>query len=273
MTASGWVTVALFAVLALVVVHQAFRSKRWAAAAEKLAMQSDIELPPALVGRVARRLRTEYLLSIPLLIAISVLYHAMFGPLLDAEHPHRRTAAYVATMLSLPLAVIVVSAVAAVPAWNTPRERRVAHLVRPAPGQMFTRRAWWAIGAGLAVTAGAGAWGFWRVDAGPWWLAWPPSLAASGAAWWLAVRAILERPSHAGDSTELGWDDVLRYRQARGLTIGAVWLPAGTAFLIDMTLGDPGSLSLVPLYAVIAVSVVLAKVFAEGRRNWRQSWS
>lgn len=272
MTSSHLVPIVAFTLLALVIVIPAVRSKRWETQAEKLARQSDIALPPAVAVRVARRMRTEYLLSMALLIPVWVAYQTVFDRLLDSEHAHRRAVAYSVTAVSLPLVVIALSAILATPRWNAVRERRVTHLVRPSIGQLFTRREWAAVALGVAVAVGAGAWGFWRVDAGPWWVTWPPTLVSGAVAWWFAVKAILTRASRASDDIELGWDDVLRYRQARGLTIGAAWTPAAVLFLIDFGLSDPGSLNLIPFYVVIGGTVALVQIFKEGRGNWRQSW-
>jgi hypothetical protein len=55
-------------------------------------------------------MRTEYLLSMALVIPVLVAYQAVFDRLLESEHPHRHAIAYSVAATSLPLVVILYSA-------------------------------------------------------------------------------------------------------------------------------------------------------------------
>jgi len=109
-------------------------------------------------------------------------------------------------------------------------------------------------------------------------------LAAAFAAWRYAATSLMNRPSSASDAIELGWDDLLRFRQVRAVTAGAAWAPAAYLYLIDCMMpsafgqqttapGEVGyQLRWWPIIAPIAVALLLARVFRQGRHLWRRAW-
>jgi len=117
-----------------------------------------------------------------------------------------------------------------------------------------------------------------------WWLACAAALSAAFAAWRYAATSLMSRPSSASDAIELGWDDLLRFRRVRAVTAGAAWAPAAYLYLIDCMMSSafgqqttaPGEVGYQlrwwPIIAPIAVALLLARVFRQGRHLWRRAW-
>ena len=269
-----------FAIHAVIAV---LRRQVWIRRAHKLAARSDIALPGPLAGRVARFLRNEFLfgqlvtvLAVPLLTAV----------LVGAE-AHRNWATWFPPILAgLPLYWAILCFVPSLwPRWKASGGYRVAHLGSLPVRQAFTPAEFTAVVIGAVLSAALGAWGLWYVAApATWWLACAAALAAAFAAWHYAATSLMNRPSSASDAIELGWDDLLRFRQARALTAVTAWAPAIFVYLMDCMMSSafaqkmtaPGEVGYQvqwwPVIVLIAVGLLLAQVFRQGRHLWRRAW-
>jgi hypothetical protein len=257
--------------------------QRWISLARKLGARSDIALPGPLADRVARFLRNESLfgqlvtaLATPLLVAI-----------IAGGDAHRNWAAWFPWILAgLPLCWALFCFVLSLwPRWTASGGYRVAHLGSLPVRQAFTPAEFTAVGIGAVLTAALGAWGL-RYVAAPatWWLACAAALAAAFAAWRYAAASLMSRPSSASDTIELGWDDLLRFRQVRAVTVYTAWAPAIFVYLTDCMMSSafvqqttaPGMVSYQvqgwPILVPIAVGLLLAWVFRQGRHLWRRAW-
>jgi hypothetical protein len=259
------------------------RRRLWVKRAHKLAVQSDIALPGPLVGRIARFLRNEILFS-QLIVALTV-------PLLDAvlfySLAHRNRAAWHPWILvGVPLYwAAACLALSLWPRWKASDEYRVTHLGTLPVQRAFTTAEFAAVNAGLVVSAALTAWGLWYAAASPiWWLACAIALTGAVAVGRYAVANIMNRPSSASDAIELGWDDLLRFRQVRAVTASVAWAPAAFVYLIDCLMSPafftqtttPGEVSYQlrwwPIVVPVLVVVLLSGVFRQGRQLWRQAW-
>jgi hypothetical protein len=255
----------------------------WVRKARKLALQSDIALPQPLVARAARFLRNEMVLS--------QFFTSLTVPLMDGFlipiAAHESWAASLPWLLaSASLYVAVACFVVSLwPRWKASGEYRITHLDRLPVRRAFTPAEYAAVNAGLVFSAALTAWGLWYVAASPlWWLGCAAALAGAVAVGRFTADRIMSRPSSASDSLELGWDDLLRFRQVRGLMIGLAWGSAALAYLIDAVASSafvtgtpiPGGESYQfnwwPIVVPVIVIVVLYRVFRQGRRLWRQAW-
>ena len=74
--------------------------------------------------------------------------------------------------------------------------------------------------------------------------------------------------------TELGWDDLLRFRALRGLTITMTWGVAALVYMLDylMSSAFDGRYYLWPILAPVGVGIVVWLVFRQGRQLWRRAW-
>ena len=260
------------------------RKHMWIQRAHKLAARSDIALPGLLAGRVARFLRDEFLFvqlvtvpAVPLLAAMVV-----------GAEAHRNWATWFPWILAvLPLYWAISCFVISLwPRWKASGGYRVTHLGRLPAFQAFTPAEFTAVVIGAVLSAALGAWGLWYVAApATWWLACAAALAAAFAAWRYAATSLMNRPSSASDAIELGWDDLLRFRQVRAVTSGAAWAPAIFVYLIDCMMssafvqkttvpaGEVGyEVRWWPIIVPIAVGLLLAQVFRRGRHLWRRAW-
>jgi hypothetical protein len=259
------------------------RKHMWIQRAHKLAARSDIALPGLLAGRAARFLRDEFLfgqlvtvLTVPFLVAVLV-----------GDEAHRYWATWFPWILAgLPLYWAVVCFVLSLwPRWKASGGYRVTHLGRLPVRQAFTPAEFTAVVVGAVLSAALGAWGLWYVAASAtWWLACAAALAAAFAAWRYAATSVMNRPSSASDAIELGWDDLLRFREVRAITLSVAWAPAILVYLIDCMMSSafvhktmaPGLVSYqvqwLPLVVPIVVGLLLFRVFRQGRQRWRRAW-
>ena len=201
------------------------RKRMWLRRADKLARQSDIALPSSIEDRVARFLRYEFLygqfmtvLTVPALSALLVI---------PVAHPNwARWSPWI--LVGLPLYLIIVSvAMSLWPRWKASSRYRVTHLGRMWARHAFTPAELATVILGAVLGLALSAWGLRYVAASA--MLWLACAAASGVAfvtWHHAARYIMNRPSSASDEIELGWDDLLRFRQVRVFTVGAAWGPA-----------------------------------------------
>ena len=241
----------------------------WTKRAEKLAAAYGVASRPDVDARVARHLRRQAILTVVVNVVVLSVLNVSSYRLTDAPRHHRYVTAYTLSLIALPVLTIAYGLAIAYPAWNRAQARRVTHLSRPRLSQIFTTGERALLGVGVLVAVAAGSWGLWRVQAHGWWLLWLGTLAASALVWRWAALTILTRPAQASDEAELEWDDVLRHKEARELTIAAAWAPALVAIVLDWTLAQSGNL--LPLYAVVAIGVVIAQTFKQGRQLWKQS--
>jgi len=248
---------------------------RWIKRAHKLAAQSDIALPGLLAGRVARFLRNEYLLSQLVLVPTVPLFSAAY--VAGDAYPHQDWTEWFPRILAgLPLYLIVMFfAISRWPRWKASGDHRVSHLGSLPIRQAFTSAEYTAVVSGVVLSAALGALGL-RYVAAPaaWWLVCAAILAAAFAAWRYAAVSLMNRPSSASDAIELAWDDMLRFRRVRGFTAAAAWAPAALLYLVDFTMWSAFSyrLSVWPFIAPVAVCLVLAWAFRQGRQLWRRAW-
>ncbi|HUX03787.1 MAG TPA: hypothetical protein VMV53_02620 [Acidimicrobiales bacterium] len=250
------------------------RKKRWIARANRLARQSDINLPQRLEDRVAKRLRNEW-------FATLVLYPLFVGPWsflsinIGIQNARFWATWFPRLAMLLPTLLVLYSfGTVVIARWNSPGPRRVSHLRKVRPREAFTAAEGYTLVAGVGANIAVVAWGLLRVHSpGRWWILDLAALALAGALWWRMEIAILRHPSAASDATELGWDDVFRFRRIRSLAVGAAWLPPFTVFLLDSMIGQQlthfqGG-STLPLDAAIAVVVGVYLIFRQGRQQWR----
>jgi len=260
----------------LAALFMAFRRRSWTRRAHKLAASSDIALPDPLAPRVARFLRDEFLFG---LLVTWVSVAPLVGILTPDGRQHLAAQSFPWILAGLPLACVCMSyALTVWPRWRASGASRVTHLGRMTIRQAFTPAEATVAVLGAALAAVTGGWGLWLAAAPAWW--WIVCTAAFGAgafAWWHATSAIMNRPSSASDEIELGWDDLLRFRRVRGLTIGAALLPAIVVFLADYQLAFKfdGSqpVPLWPFLPMIAAAVIAFSVFRQGSQLWRQAWT
>jgi hypothetical protein len=125
------------------------------------------------------------------------------------------------------------------PRWKASGGYRVAHLGGSRVRQAFTPAEFTAVVIGAVLSAALGAWRLWYVAAPvTWWLACAAALAAAFAAWRYAATSLMSRPSSASDAIELGWDDLLRFRQVRAVTAVAAWATAIFVYLTDCAMSS-----------------------------------
>ncbi|MBO0837426.1 MAG: hypothetical protein J2P28_18225 [Actinobacteria bacterium] len=253
----------------LVAVVMERNSSRWTRMAHKLAAKSDIALPEPLVGRVARFLRVQFRLA-GLAGPITGLTVALVPP-----EKQMNWAAWLPWVVAgLPLVSAGCCCVLGRwPRWTAPGIGLVTHRRPVQLRQAFTSAEVTVTIIGAFVAAAAGAWGLRLVHATPlWWDAWVVAYAVAVLVWWATARSVMSRPSGAGDAIELGWDDVIRFSQVRGLTMAIAWLPAVCLVLIDGAAAPQFGAAWV-LLPVTAAFVVVMVVFRQGRQLWRRAWA
>lgn len=160
--------------------------------------------------------------------------------------------------------------------WNEPGSVRVSHLRGIRLHDAFTVAERLALMAGAATTGVGVAWGL-AQSCSPlrWWIMDFAAFAVAAALWWQMENAIMKHPSTAGDETELGWDDIFRFRRVRSLAIGAAWLPALFVFLlkslVDQQVTHFQGNSLLPVEVVVALAIGVYLVFRQGQQLWRNA--
>ncbi len=247
---------------------------RWIKRAHRLAVQSNIELPSRLEERVARRLRNEVFVSVGLfpLIYLPMWILVLRTGLRNAEF---WTTWFPRLVVLLPLLLLCYSFVSVIVArWNSPGTTRVSHLRQIRLREAFTSSESITLVAGGCATIGASVWGLSRVHASTsWWILDLVALAVAAVLWWRMEEAFMRRPSMASDVTELGWDDVLRFRRVRSLAISAAWLPPFVIFLLDLfvdqSLDHFQRVNTFPIYIPIVSVIAVVLIFREGRQLWR----
>ncbi len=125
------------------------------------------------------------------------------------------------------------------PRWKASNRYRVTHLGRMSARHAFTPAEFATVILGAVLGLALSAWGLRYVAASA--MLWLACAAASGVAfvtWHHAARCIMNRPSSASDEIELGWDDLLRFRQVRVFTVGAAWAPAIFVYMLDCTMAS-----------------------------------
>lgn len=254
----------------------AFRDSMWIKRAYRLAGQSNIALHAHLAGRVARFLRAQYLFSVPVLSMVIVVFE--FAVIGDNTRQRDWTSRFPWILAGMPLFYTAYLFAATLwPRWKASGARRVTHLRTMPVREAFTPAEFAMVLIGPVFGVAFGAWGLWRVDAPAlWWVACQLAFGAGLLAWWYAARHIMNRPSSASDEGELGWDDLLRFRAVRDLTVGAAWLPPLVLLLIDdfmsWQLDQEHSLQLWPYLVIIVAGLHLYRTFRQGRQLWRQAW-
>jgi hypothetical protein len=248
--------------------------RRWIKRAHRLAAQSNIELPTRLEDRVARRLRNEFLVSMALfpLMYLPVWIFSLRIGLRNAEY---WTTWIPRLTVLLPLLVVCYGFASVVVArWNSPGTTRVSHFRQIRLREAFTPTESLTLVAGACATLGVSVWGLSRVHAGmSWWILDLVAVVTAGVLWWRMELAFMRRPSMASDATELGWDDVLRFRRVRSLAISAAWLPPFVIFCLDFYFDQSTThfshVNMLPIYVPIASVVGVVLIFREGRQLWR----
>jgi hypothetical protein len=276
---------------ALVAIAFAFRRRFWTGKAHKLAAASDIALPEALVPKVARFLRGGYLLGTgAMLVVFTPLFSTLATPIGGRHHSAHMLPWLVAGLPLASAAILYLSTLW--PRWTTSGPYRLTHLRRLPIRQTFTSAEMTVTVIGAVNAIAAGGWGLWLAAAPAWW--WCAFAAACGlaiAAWLAAASTIMNRPSSASDTIELGWDDLIRFSHVRGLTLGAAWLPALLIFMVDymdyylapqlfVTTTTSGGTSVTafstttlwPLFLPFAAFLIVLRVFRQGRQLWRTAW-
>ena len=247
------------------------RLPRWYRAAHRMAQRQDIALPPELEPRVARFLRRRYAFSMLVSLVSIPLCELIFFHMDSVGDPRRAAPAYAAIVFALPFVSLLLGLGAVPVRLPTSQPQRMSHLVRPSPLTVFTRTEWLANLGGVVLTIGTAAWSLWRIGAAPFAPVYLAAIALIALLWWRAITSIMNRRSSASDIIELGWDDVIRYSDARNLTAGLAWGPGGIMFMMDLEIATPGNL--IGFYVVAGVGVLLASVFRQGRHLWRESWN
>lgn len=260
-----------------------FRKRMWIRRAHKLAARSDIALPGPFADRIARFLRNEFLLGQLLTVLTTPL---LVATVVGADAHQNWAARFPWILVGLPLYWATFCFVISLwPRWKASGGYRVTHLGSLPVRQAFTPAELIAVVIGAILSTALGAWGLWYVAApATWWLACAAALAAAFATCRYAATSIMNRPSRASDAIELGWDDLLRFRQVRGVTAGTAWGPAAFMYLIDCMMSSaffqkttaPGEVSYQirwwPIIVPIVVGVLLFQVFRQGRHLWRRAW-
>lgn len=260
----------------LLVLFMAFRRRSWIRRAHKLAASSDIALPDPLAPRVARFLRNEFLFG---LLVTWVSVSPLIGILTPYARRYMAAQSFPWILAGLPLACVCLSyALTVWPRWRASGASRVTHLGHMTIRQAFTPAEATVAIFGVVFAAVTSGWGLWQVAAPAWgWIVCTAAFGAGAFAWWHATSAIMSRPSSASDEIELGWDDLLRFRNVRGLTIAAAWLPAILVFVADyqlaFLLNGSQTVELRPFLPTIAAAVIAFRVFRQGRELWRQAWT
>lgn len=257
--------------------------QRWIGLARKLAARSDIALPRPLAGRVARFLRGQFLVGqLGYALAFPLAWTAVFS----GEEPGIWAVWFPWFLAGVPPFFAVFSYAGGLwPRWQASGGYRVTHLGSLSIRQAFTPAEVTALVIGVACSAAAGAWGLWYTRApATWWLACTAAMAAALAAWRYAAAGIMKRPSSASDALELGWDDLLRFRQVREMTACVAWVPATLVYMADCMMSSaffhtttapatvPADFLAWTLLVPVVIVVVLAVVFRQGRHLWRQAW-
>ncbi|MBO0823884.1 MAG: hypothetical protein J2P27_08505 [Actinobacteria bacterium] len=268
---ADYLTVVVGSVLAYgsVAVVMERNPSRWSRMAHKLAANSDIALPEPLVGRVARFLRAQARLA-GLAGPITAITVALVPP-----EKQMNWAVWLPWVVAgLPLVSAgSCYALARWPRWTVSGLGLVTHRRSVQLRQAFTSAEVTVTVVGALVAAAAGSWGLRLVRATPlWWDAWVAAYAVAVLVWWATTRTVMSRPSRADDMIELGWDDVIRFYQVRGLTVAIAWLPAVCLVLIDGAATPQVGAPWV-LLPVIAAFVVVMVVFRQGRQLWRRAWA
>jgi hypothetical protein len=269
--------------IGIFVVVAALGKQRWIRQAHKLAAQSDIALPGLLVGPIARFLRNEFLFE----RLVTVLASALTATVLVGAEAHQYSATWFPAVLAgVPLFSAIVCFVLSLwPRWKASGGYRVTHLSGLTVSRAFTPAEFTAVLTGAVLTVALGAWGLWRVGApATWWLACAAAMAVAAAAWRYAATTTMNRPSSASDATELGWDDLLRFRRVRAITAGTAWGSAAFVFLLVWAMTSAfapkmtapgeasGELQLWPIYVLIVVGSLVYGMFRQGRHQWRRAW-
>lgn len=259
------------------------RRQMWLRRADKLARQSDIALPSWIEDRVARFLRYEFLYG----QFMTVLTVPVLSTLLVIPVAQRNWAQWFPwIVVGFPLYWTVVSfAMSLWPRWKASSPHRVTHLGRMSARHAFTPAEFAAVLLGAVLSLALSAWGLRHVVApATWWLACAAAFGVAFVAWHRAARNIMNRPSSASDEIELGWDDLLRFRQVRVLTVGAAWAPALIVYMIDCTMASaffrnftgPGTVGVQihwwPILLPLAPLGLVALLFRQGRGLWRRAW-
>jgi hypothetical protein len=257
-------------------VFLAFRDSMWMRRAYRLAGQSSIALPAHLAERVARFLRAQYLFSVPALTAVIVVLDVvLYG---DNTQQRDWTLWFPWLLAGMPVFYTPYFFTATLwPRWKASGARRVTHLRRMSVWEAFTPAEFAVVLIGPVFGVAFGAWGLWRVSAPAiWWVACQLGFGAAMLAWWYAAGHIMNRPSSASDELELGWDDLLRFRAVRDLTIGAAWLPPLMLLLVDdfmsWQLDKDHGFQLWPFPVIIVAALLLYRTLRQGRQLWRKAW-
>jgi hypothetical protein len=264
------------------------RKHMWIKRAHKLAASSDIALPGLIADRVARFLRDEFLFGqLVTLLTLPPLVTVLAG-----DQAHRYWARWFPWILAgLPLYWAIVCFVLSLwPRWKASGGYRVTHLASLPVRQAFTPAELTAVIIGAVFGAAFGAWGLWYVAAPTtWWLVCAAAWAAAFAASHYAATSVMNRPSSASDEIELGWEDVLRFRQVRSITAAVAWAPTIFLYLIDWLMSSAFGrettahcaagvcevsyqVQLWPIFAPLVAGLLLSRVFRQGRQLWRRAW-
>ena len=257
--------------------------QRWGSLAGRLAARSDIALPGPLAGRVARFLRGQFVVGqLGYALVLPLAWTAVF----NGDEPGFWAAWFPWFLAGVPPISVVVGFVGGRwPRWQASGEYRVTHLGTLSIRQAFTPAEVTALVTGVGCGAAAGAWGLWYIRApAAWWLACTAAMAAAVVTWHYAAAGIMKRPSSASNAIELGWDDLLRFRQVREMTACVAWTPPILVYLADCMMSSaffhttpapgmvPADLLAWFLLLPVVIAGVLAVVFRRGRHLWRRAW-
>jgi hypothetical protein len=268
---------------AMIVVISLLQRRRWLRQADRLARQSDIVLPLWIEDRVARFLRSEFLYT----WFVILLTGPLVGFLMVVTMTSGNSTKWLPWILvSFPLYIIAVGSVASLlPRWKASSQYRVTHLDSMSARDAFTPAEFAAVVIGAVLGLALSAWALWHVGApATWWLAFAAAFIVAFAAWRRAAWGIMNRPSRASDEIELGWDDLLRFRQVRVLTAGAAWGPTFLVYVLDLIMATTviqnvnghtegeAQVQWWPILLPIVTLLLLRRLFRRGRYRWRRAW-
>ena len=271
------------AISGLIMLIFLLRRQMWLRRADKLARQSNIALPLWIEYQVAGFLRNESLFAwLVTMLTLPVTNTVIAYSVVDQNWAKW----FPWTLVGLPLYWAVLGYVLSLwPRWKASNRYRVTHLVSRSVRDAFTLAEFAALILGVVLGLALGAWGLRHVAApATWWLAGAAAFGVGFVAWHHAAWSIMNRPSSASDEVELGWNDLLRFRQVRGFTVTVAWTPALMVFLLDCMMASaftrkftaPGEVGyqLVwwPILVPIVTLVLLGLVFRQGRGMWRRAW-
>jgi hypothetical protein len=226
----------LIALSAALLVWTFCRTKRWRAAAHKLAQKVDLALPGHLEPVVMRYLRNQWafcgVFTVVGVVLLNLAFRAHPGRLTSS--PFTWSGALIA-MAGYPLVILLgIIVPASVVRWRARGSVRLAHVQRLSVDDVTNLPERVGALAFVVASCAVSAVGYWRAapSARAWtWVA-PASVVLVAASGWWYARVTLAGKSSGSDVLELAWDDALRVQRARDtlLVATACMLPIEMMF-------------------------------------------